>query len=410
MKHILVDYENVMPSNFDIIANSENVHIWLFLGLYQQRVLSYPLVKSLFQFNSKQIHFVEMQHIGKDALDHYLSFYLGKISEIDKEAQVYILSRDSGYDLLIQHLHKTYQSLKVWRVTNLEAINKIENPQSAPITPPAPENKITPSVTVHSSQVVKPSKMVKPPQTAEVKVIRVNTNIKPPKQLEQELKEVITPAFVHKCYSITLKQMLKENNYLPKRLNNLYSAIKNYAIYSQIQNLTELQTDYLIRKVIERLQKQGLIVIENEVVHYKLSVGDLLHLIVSHVLTVKPRSVTHLREVIEQKLISFYQPSDESEVELIVQWLENNDYLTQEQKRVFFASDEVEEDENYRMTKNYILQTPKLNRPKKVKTLQTWLKDKLRALNKKELKQIIKSLQENNEIILDASGKVTYNF
>ncbi len=409
MKHILVDYENVMPNNFDSVAHIEEVHIWLFLGLYQQGVLSYPLVKSLFQFNSNHIHFVEMQHIGKDALDHYLSFYLGKISEIDKQAQVYILSRDSGYDVLIRHLHNTYQQLKVWRVTNLEAIANLENPQSI-TPPPATQNKIMPSVTVHPSQVVKPSKMVKPPQTAKVKVVKVNTNIKPPKQLEKELELIVTPTFIYKCTSITLKQMLKENSYLPRRLNNLYSAIKNYALPYQIRDLNELQADYLIRKVIERLQKQGLIVVENEEVTYKLSIADLLHLIVSHVLTVKPKSVTHLREVIEQKLISFHQPSDESEVELIVQWLKNNDYLTQEQKRVFFATDEVEEYENYKMTKNYILQTPKLNRPKKVKTLQTWLKDKLRALNKKELKKIIKNLQENNEIILDASGKVTYNF
>ncbi|MBS9780556.1 MAG: hypothetical protein KGV51_08010 [Moraxellaceae bacterium] len=403
MKHILVDYENVMPNNFDIISDIEEVHIWLFLGLYQQRVLSYALVKSLFQFNSKHIHFIDMHHQGKDALDHYLSFYLGKISEIDKNAQVYILSRDCGYDLLIEHLHKTYKQLKVWRVASLEAIVDIENPQSTPTTPQIPSTLIA-EVTVHSSQVVKP------PQTAKVKTVKVNTNIKPPKQLEKELELVVTPSLIYKCTSMTLKLMLQEQSYLPKRLNNLYSAIKNYAIPYQIRDLSELQTDYLIRKVIERLQKQGLIVVENEEVTYKLTIADLLHLIVSHVLTVKPKSVTHLKEVIEQKLINFHQPSDENEVELIVQWLQNNDYLTQEQKRVFFATDEVEEDKNYKMTKNYILQTPKLNRPKKVKTLQTWLKDKLKALNKKDIKQIIKSLQENNEIILDASGKVTYNF
>ncbi len=117
MKHILIDYENIQPKSFEGIEVNDS-HIWLFLGVNQQKSLPLELVESLLEFDHRNVHIIKMQHSGKNALDFYLSFYLGKISEIDSQANVCILARDSGYDVLVDHLNSVYDGMEVIRLAN----------------------------------------------------------------------------------------------------------------------------------------------------------------------------------------------------------------------------------------------------------------------------------------------------
>ena len=117
MKHILIDYENIQPKSFDGIEANE-CHIWLFLGVNQQKSLPLELVETLLKFDNKNVHIIKMQHTGKNALDFYLSFYLGKISEIDSNADVCILAKDSGYDVLVEHINKVYDGIEIIRLPN----------------------------------------------------------------------------------------------------------------------------------------------------------------------------------------------------------------------------------------------------------------------------------------------------
>ena len=75
MKHILIDYENIQPKNFEGIG-TDACHVWLFLGINQQKNLPLELVETLLKFDNKNVHIIKMQHAGKNALDFYLSFYL----------------------------------------------------------------------------------------------------------------------------------------------------------------------------------------------------------------------------------------------------------------------------------------------------------------------------------------------
>ena len=104
MKHILIDFENVQPDPEQLNRlDNENCHIWLFLGKLQQKSLSVELCEALCKFG-QNVHFVRIAKTGKNALDFYLAYYLGKITEQDSDALVCILSKDGGFDVLIEHL------------------------------------------------------------------------------------------------------------------------------------------------------------------------------------------------------------------------------------------------------------------------------------------------------------------
>lgn len=119
MKHLLIDFENIQPQNLDNLP-TEDTHIWLFLGAVHKN-LPIELVQSLSRFGGR-VHLVRLEKVGKNALDFYLSYYLGRITAVDKQAIISILSRDGGYDLLVNHVLKTSQAQKIVRVSEINQI------------------------------------------------------------------------------------------------------------------------------------------------------------------------------------------------------------------------------------------------------------------------------------------------
>ncbi|QIM63657.1 hypothetical protein A1D29_10330 [Pasteurellaceae bacterium Orientalotternb1] len=115
MKHILIDFENIQPTSEDLKPYPEDSHIWLFLGK-NQKTLSIEFCEALCRFG-KNVHFRQMSKIGKNALDFYLSFYIGYITGVDDDPQIDIFSHDGGYDLLLQHLSENKYNVQVTRKT-----------------------------------------------------------------------------------------------------------------------------------------------------------------------------------------------------------------------------------------------------------------------------------------------------
>lgn len=149
MKHILIDYENIQPKSFNEIDTNE-CHVWLFLGVNQQKNLPLDLVETLLRFDNRNVHVIRMQHAGKNALDFYLSFYLGKISEIDPQASICIVARDSGYDVLVEHLNTVYDGLDIVRLADTKQLNPNNESDKAAIittaTPKVEKNKTSATV------------------------------------------------------------------------------------------------------------------------------------------------------------------------------------------------------------------------------------------------------------------------
>lgn len=99
--YVFIDYENVQPES---IAGLEkgNCYILLFLGAHQSK-LNTNLVRSLQPLGTR-VEYVIITGTGKNALDFHISYYLGERTAIEPDAYFHIVSKDAGFDPLIQHL------------------------------------------------------------------------------------------------------------------------------------------------------------------------------------------------------------------------------------------------------------------------------------------------------------------
>jgi len=101
--YIFVDYENIHEVELDLIAE-QPVTVILVLG-ERHKKLPVDLVKKLLKYPT-QVRLVEAGRSGKNALDFVLSYLIGVQTMTDRTGHFHILSRDKGFDALIEHLKK----------------------------------------------------------------------------------------------------------------------------------------------------------------------------------------------------------------------------------------------------------------------------------------------------------------
>ncbi len=119
--YVLIDFENVQPENVAIL-DQEWIKVLMFVGKTQTK-LPFELVKT-FQKMGERAHYVEMGGIGKNALDFHIAYYIGKLASENKEAYFHIVSKDQGFDPLVEHL-KSEEQLSVDRIESLEPISEL---------------------------------------------------------------------------------------------------------------------------------------------------------------------------------------------------------------------------------------------------------------------------------------------
>lgn len=100
--YIFIDYENVQPES---IAGLEkgNFYILLFLGANQSKVNT-QLARSLQPLGSR-VEYIVLTGNGKNALDFHIAYYIGERVAIEPDAYFHIVSKDAGFDPLIEHLN-----------------------------------------------------------------------------------------------------------------------------------------------------------------------------------------------------------------------------------------------------------------------------------------------------------------
>lgn len=115
---ILVDYENVRPSDFHP-NRQPDTRIIVFLGPNQQKIPA-DLVMALQAFGSNA-RYIQCSATGRNALDFHIAFYLGDLAPRHLEDQFHIVSGDKGFDPLVRHM-RTERGIAVQRHANLPAI------------------------------------------------------------------------------------------------------------------------------------------------------------------------------------------------------------------------------------------------------------------------------------------------
>ncbi len=101
-KLLLVDFENVQQIDLARLDNSFQIRI--FVGA-SQRSIPIKLVTDAQKLGSR-VQWMQIDANGRNALDFFIAYQLGRIAEQGSEAECVVLTQDKGFDPLIRHLNK----------------------------------------------------------------------------------------------------------------------------------------------------------------------------------------------------------------------------------------------------------------------------------------------------------------
>ena len=99
--YVLIDFENVHPKNLELLTKHP-FEVFVFVGASQTKV-PFDLADSM-QLLGTSARYIKISGNGQNALDFHIAFYVGELAGKDPEAHFHIISKDKGFDPLIQHL------------------------------------------------------------------------------------------------------------------------------------------------------------------------------------------------------------------------------------------------------------------------------------------------------------------
>jgi hypothetical protein len=128
--YVLIDYENVQPNDLALLDGQPH-EVVLFLGAQQTKV-SLALAAAL-QPRGPLGRYVQISGNGRNALDFHIAYELGALATKDPSACFRVISKDTGFDPLIEHLR--LKQLDVQRCESLaELLSPSEDQIAAAIT------------------------------------------------------------------------------------------------------------------------------------------------------------------------------------------------------------------------------------------------------------------------------------
>jgi hypothetical protein len=113
-KYVLIDYENIQPTDMQVL-DRDSFHVIVFVGANQTK-MTYETV-AVIQRMGERAAYIKIAGNGKNALDFHIAFYLGELTAKEPDACFHIVSKDTGFDPLIQHLKS--RKISVSRVNTL---------------------------------------------------------------------------------------------------------------------------------------------------------------------------------------------------------------------------------------------------------------------------------------------------
>ncbi len=127
--YILIDYENIQPETL-LGLEADHFKVVLFVGANQTK-LPYELVSAMQNLGARA-EYVKIGGNGSNALDFHIAFYIGHLTVQDPGGYFHIISKDTGFDPLIQHLKR--KKVAVARSKTMEDILllKTANSKSTP--------------------------------------------------------------------------------------------------------------------------------------------------------------------------------------------------------------------------------------------------------------------------------------
>jgi hypothetical protein len=126
--YLLIDYENVQPRNLAVL-NGHPFKVIVFLGASQTKVpIEFARALQLLGSNAE---YIQISGNGSNALDFHIAFTIGELSKTDSSAHFHIISKDSGFDPLIEHLKKKGVSAQRSKEITDVPLLKVSNAKTA---------------------------------------------------------------------------------------------------------------------------------------------------------------------------------------------------------------------------------------------------------------------------------------
>ena len=98
---VLIDSENVKPEYLERLEH-EHFRVVVFVGAKLNR-LDFSIVNAVQALGSNG-SYVKVNSHGPNALDFHIAYHIGKLSAAHPDAYFHIISKDKGFDPLIEHL------------------------------------------------------------------------------------------------------------------------------------------------------------------------------------------------------------------------------------------------------------------------------------------------------------------
>ena len=129
---ILIDYENLQVKNLDDVYCLD-ADVYVFRGPTQNK-LPAELIESAQKFGSR-ITWIKTSRQGHNALDFHIAYYVGRMAEIDPKVFFHIVSKDDGFDALIDFMKE--RTLFIDRVESIEEIPLVKKMKAIECNPVA---------------------------------------------------------------------------------------------------------------------------------------------------------------------------------------------------------------------------------------------------------------------------------
>jgi hypothetical protein len=133
--YVLIDFENVQVKSLALLA-ADHFRVHLFLGPNHTR-LPTDLAIAMHEFGERA-NYVRLETPGPNALDFHIAYYLGQLAAADPAGFYHVISKDTGFDPLVQHL-KT-RKIFAARSESIEAMPcfRPAGPAQEAVQPPPP--------------------------------------------------------------------------------------------------------------------------------------------------------------------------------------------------------------------------------------------------------------------------------
>jgi len=120
--YVLIDYENVQVKSLALFNNEklrgENFRVTVFLGPKNPKI-SVDLAMAMQELGNKA-EYIKLDASGHNALDFHITYYLGKLAATDASAKFCIISKDTGFDSLIEYIKE--KNIDCSRAVSIEAM------------------------------------------------------------------------------------------------------------------------------------------------------------------------------------------------------------------------------------------------------------------------------------------------